>query len=123
MWLIINYLPHRLGVGQGEKGNKKLRDSPTMLLKTKENRNDNLTNATISMKTNYLFCDTHDVYENKYTWLKPQVESMDGRVRPRRLRFCSLDRFNRNAETPDVGRMHVPLSPSPQMALYFRGYL
>ncbi len=38
-----------------------------MLLKKKGNKNDNLTNATISMKTNYLFFYTHDVYESKWT--------------------------------------------------------
>ena len=65
MWLMINNLSHRLGVGQGKKGNKKLRDSPTMLLKTKGNRNDNLTNPTISMKTNGLFFLSHDMYERK----------------------------------------------------------
>ena len=58
---------NRLDVGQGEKGNKKIRDSPTMLLKTKGNKNDNLTYATISMKTNYLFFISHDVYESKWT--------------------------------------------------------
>ena len=36
-----------------------------MLLKTKENKNDNLTNPTISMKANQLFFLTHDIYESK----------------------------------------------------------
>ena len=65
MRLMINNLSHRLGVGQGKKGNKKLRDSPTMLLKTKGNKNDNLTYPTISMKTKGLFFLSHDVYERK----------------------------------------------------------
>jgi hypothetical protein len=63
MLLIINHLQHRLGVGQGKKGNKKIRDNPTMLFKTKGNKNDNLTYPTIFMKTNGLFFLSHDVYE------------------------------------------------------------
>jgi hypothetical protein len=42
-----------------------------MLLKTKENENDNLTYPTISMKTNGLFFLTHDMYENKGTCSPP----------------------------------------------------
>jgi hypothetical protein len=54
-----------LRVGQGKKGKQKIKVDPTMLLKTKGNRNDNLTNPTMSMKTNGLFFLPHDVYENK----------------------------------------------------------
>jgi hypothetical protein len=92
MWLRINNLPHRLGVGQGKKGNKKLRDSPTMLLKTKGNKNDNLTYPTISMKTNGLLFLSHDVYERKGTWLKPQVENGDRSTSSRPLLVGALRR-------------------------------
>jgi hypothetical protein len=50
------------------------------------------------MKTNDLNSLTHDVYEKKGTWLKPQVENRDGCVRQRRLEFCSLGHFNYPAE-------------------------
>ena len=63
MWLMINDLSHLLGVGQGKKGDKKLRDSPTMLMKTKEERSDILTNATMLMKRKGLFFISHDMYE------------------------------------------------------------
>ena len=36
-----------------------------MLMKTKEERSDILTNATILMKTNGLFFLSHDMYESK----------------------------------------------------------
>ena len=52
-----------------------------MLLKTKRNKNDNLTYPTISMKTNGLFFLSHDVHESKGTWLKPQMEIEDRGVR------------------------------------------
>jgi hypothetical protein len=44
-----------------------------------------LTNATILMKTNDLHSLTHDVYEKKGTWLKPQVEKNGGDIRLRPL--------------------------------------
>jgi hypothetical protein len=53
-----------------------------MLLKTKGNENDNLTYPTISMKTKGLFFLSHDMYERKGTWLKPQVENGDRSARP-----------------------------------------
>ena len=34
------------------------------------------------MKTNDLFLITHDMYERKGTWLKPQVENGDRSARP-----------------------------------------
>jgi len=37
-----------------KKGELKMKDSPTMLLKTKEGKSDILTNATMFMKTNGL---------------------------------------------------------------------
>ena len=49
-----------------------------MLLKTNEDMTDILTNATMLMKKNDLHSLTHDVYEKKGTWLKPQVENRDG---------------------------------------------
>jgi len=42
-----------------------------MLLKTNEERVDILTDPTMSMKTKGLFDYSHDVYENKWTYLKP----------------------------------------------------
>ena len=42
-----------------------MQDSPTMLLKTKEDESDILTNATMLMKTNHLNLSTHDVHERK----------------------------------------------------------
>jgi hypothetical protein len=65
MWLIINDLSRRLDVGQGKKGEQKIKVDPTMLLKTKGNENDNLTYPTISMKTKGLFFLSHDMYERK----------------------------------------------------------
>jgi hypothetical protein len=69
-----------------------------MLLKTNEDRTDILTNATMLMKTTDLHSLTHDVYEKKGTWLKPQVENRDGGVRPRPLWFYPLGHFNDPAE-------------------------
>ena len=63
-----------------------------MLLKTKENVNDNLTYPTICMKTNDLFFVTHDVYERKGTWLKPQVENGDRSTSSRPLLVGALRR-------------------------------
>ena len=37
-----------------KKGELKIKDSPTMLLKTKEEESEILTNATMFMKTNHL---------------------------------------------------------------------
>ena len=83
---VISLVPVR----RREKGEQKIRDSPTMLLKTKVNKNDNLTYPTISMKTNALFFLSHDMYEKKGTWLKPPVENGDGGVHPRPLSLSSL---------------------------------
>ncbi|MGD0228182.1 MAG: hypothetical protein ABSF71_38245 [Terriglobia bacterium] len=49
--------------GKGKKGKQKITDSPTMLMKTKEERSDILTNATMLMKKNNLIPGTHDVDE------------------------------------------------------------
>jgi len=47
-------LSHRGGSGAGKKGELKMQGSPTMLLKTKEEKSDILTNATMLMKINHL---------------------------------------------------------------------
>ena len=48
-----------------------------MLMKTKEERSDILTNATMLMKTKGLFFQPHDMYESKGTCLKPQGDNRD----------------------------------------------
>jgi hypothetical protein len=48
-----------------------MKDDPTMLLKTKEERVDFLTDPTIYMRTKDLFRYSHDVYESKWTYLEP----------------------------------------------------
>ena len=70
--------------GAQKKGELKMQDSPTMLLKTNEDGTDILTNATMLMKTNGLHSLTHDVDEKKGTWLKPQVEKRRWRRAPKR---------------------------------------
>ena len=50
-----------------KKGGIKIWVSPTMLLKTKQEKSDILTNATMLMKTNGLKSGTHDVDEKKYS--------------------------------------------------------
>ncbi len=88
IWLMINNLAHRLGVGQGKKGNRKLRDSPTMLMKTKEEISDILTNATMLMKTNGLFFLSHDMYENKGTCSPPRTTKMGRAARTTPTLLC-----------------------------------
>ena len=48
--LIINNLSKMGGSREGKKGNQKMKDEPTMLLKTKENKSDILDDPTIFMK-------------------------------------------------------------------------
>ena len=65
MYVIKRYLVRFTGAGGGEKGELKIKDGPTMLMKTKEEGRDNLTNATMFMKTSDLSRYTHDIHENK----------------------------------------------------------
>jgi hypothetical protein len=51
--------------GAQKKGELKMQEDPTMLLKTNENMTDILTNATMLMKTSDLNSLTHDVDEKK----------------------------------------------------------
>jgi hypothetical protein len=51
--------------GAQKKGELKIKAHPTMLLKIKEQRSDNLTNATMLMKTNSLNFRCHDIDENR----------------------------------------------------------
>jgi hypothetical protein len=51
---------------------------PAMLLKTNAEKMLPLGYPTISMKIKGLIYSTHDLYEKKGAWLKPQVESREG---------------------------------------------
>ena len=53
----------------------------------------------MSMKIRGLFHYSHDIYEKKETWLKPQVENGDGGGRQRPLWFCRFGRFNHSVES------------------------
>ena len=53
--MIINDLFNFYRIGAVKRGIKKMKDDPTMLLITKEERSDILDDPTISMKTNNLF--------------------------------------------------------------------
>ena len=65
MLLVQKRLLKSGGLSAEKRELKKIRNNPTMLLKTKENQSDNLTNPTMLMKTNNLIFRTHDVYENR----------------------------------------------------------
>jgi hypothetical protein len=45
------------------------------------------------MKIKGISYSCQDVYEKKWTWLKPQVDNGDRPGRPRPLWFCPLARF------------------------------
>ena len=55
MLLMLKGLLRRDGPGDGKKRNQKMKDEPTMLLKTKENTSDILDDPTIFMKIKDLF--------------------------------------------------------------------
>jgi hypothetical protein len=67
MLLMIKDLHNRCGSCAGKKGNLKMKDDPTMLLKTKEERSDFLSDPTMSMIIRGLFYHGHDMYEKKWT--------------------------------------------------------
>ena len=77
-----------------------------MLMKTKEERSDILTNATMLMKTNGLSLIPHDMYESKGSYLKPQVENRDRGVPGTARTLFRLEAPD--VETPESKRTSVP---------------
>ena len=67
-----------------------------MLMKTKEEGSDILTNATMLRKTNGLLFLPHDMYENKGSYLKPQGENGDGGAR--KIALALLRRATQNSK-------------------------
>ena len=64
---MVNGLNENPECGAGEKGNLKMRATPTMLLKTHVEKMSPFSEPTMLMKTSNIEFIGHDVHENKWS--------------------------------------------------------
>ena len=94
MSIIKNNLVGFLVADGGEKGELKMKATPTMLLKTHVEKMSVWATPTIFMKTTDLSRDSHDIYENKGSCASEQTGRKHESMR-KETALC-LARANRN---------------------------
>ena len=104
MLLTINDLSRHGRSVARKKGNQKIKDDPTILLKTKEECNDVLDDPTISMRIK-------DLIFEATMFMKRKELNSNGRLNIESRRACSQDRSHRV-----LPRLLRFLSPQPLQA-------